>query len=185
MDKLYFALVDTPGIFASLIRRATGLHYIHVVLALDEKLEEAYSVGRRNPAVPIFAGFEKEELPRVARTFPRAGYKILSLACTPEQKHAVRERLRDCYTRRFHYHYCLIGLPFILWGKPFYQKRHYTCSSFIARLLEQEGIQRFDKHFSLVTPRDFFELPGTEVVFEGVIGELLADTAFGEIAHEP
>ena len=48
MEQIYFALVDTPGFFASIIRRVTGINYIHVVLSMDEELKEAYSVGRRN-----------------------------------------------------------------------------------------------------------------------------------------
>ena len=49
MDKIYLALVDTPGLFASIIRRVIGIDYIHVVLSMDAELNEAYSVGRRNP----------------------------------------------------------------------------------------------------------------------------------------
>ena len=67
MEQIYFALVDTPGFFASIIRRVTGINYIHVVLSMDEELKEAYSVGRRNPAIPILAGFEKEDAEKVER----------------------------------------------------------------------------------------------------------------------
>ena len=52
--------VDTPGFFASIIRHVIKQKYVHVVLGLDAGLDEAYSVGRRNPAIPILAGFEKE-----------------------------------------------------------------------------------------------------------------------------
>jgi len=64
------ALVDTPGFFASVIRRVIGIDYIHVVLSMDEELNEAYSVGRRNPAVPILAGFEKEDAQKNRAGFP-------------------------------------------------------------------------------------------------------------------
>ena len=46
---------------AGMIRQVIKQKYIHVVLSMDAELEEAYSVGRRNPAVPLFAGFEKED----------------------------------------------------------------------------------------------------------------------------
>ena len=61
MAHMYIALVDTPGFFAALIRRFLRQRYIHVVIAQDAELTEAYSVGRRDPAVPVFAGFEKED----------------------------------------------------------------------------------------------------------------------------
>jgi len=49
MEQIYFALVDTPGFFASIIRRVTGINYIHVVLSMDEELQKTSSLGGRNP----------------------------------------------------------------------------------------------------------------------------------------
>lgn len=169
MEKIYFALVNTPGLFASMIRKVTESDYIHVVLAMDSELKEAYSVGRRNPFVPLIAGFEKENIYQIEQAFPTARYRIVSLECTKEQKEQLRQQLKECYANRFHYHYCILGLPFILLGKPFYQKNHYTCSSFSAKILEENGIRLFEKHFSMVTPRDFYELPQTKVIYEGAL----------------
>ena len=166
MEQIYFALVDTPGFFASIIRRVTGINYIHVVLSMDEELQEAYSVGRRNPAIPIL---EKEDTEKIERQFPTARYKIVSLACTREQKARIARQLQECYEKRFQYHYCVLGLPMILLNIPFYQKNHYTCSSFTANLLNENGIELFEKHFSLVTPRDFYELEQTQVIYEGTL----------------
>ena len=61
MAQLYIAFVDTPGLFAGIIRRVLKQKYIHVALSLDPRLEEAYSIGRRHPSVPLIAGFEKED----------------------------------------------------------------------------------------------------------------------------
>ena len=147
----------------------TGIDYIHVVLSMDEELQEAYSVGRRHPAVPILAGFEKEDTEKVERAFPTARYKVVSLECTAEQKVQLAMSLQECYEKRYQYHYCVLGLPMILLNRPFYQRNHYTCSSFTANILQEHGIALFDKHFSLVTPRDFYELEQTETVYEGTL----------------
>ena len=176
-EKLYIALVSTPGIFASMIRYVTKREYIHVVLSLDENLQEAYSVGRRNPFIPFFAGFEKENAVQIFCAFPTAKYRIYSLSCTGEQKEAIALKLRECYKNRFHYHYCIVGLLFLLLQKPFYQQAHYTCSSFLARLLEMQGIKLFDKHFSLVTPADFFDYKNEDILFEGSLREFLGQDA--------
>ena len=61
MAEIYIALVDTPGLFAEIIRRVIRQRYIHVAIGLDPQMDEAYSIGRRHPAVPLIAGFEKEE----------------------------------------------------------------------------------------------------------------------------
>lgn len=173
MEKIYIALVSTPGLFASIIRKATKSDYIHVVLAMDSELQQAYSVGRRNPFVPLIAGFEQENAYQIEQAFPTARYRIASLECTKEQKQQIKEQLEYYYNNRRHYHYCVLGLPFILCNRPFYQKNHYTCSSFLARILEENGIKLFEKHFSLVIPRDFYELSQLKVVYEGTLLEFL------------
>lgn len=55
MAHIYIAFVDTPGIFSVLFRKFLKQRYIHVVISGDAMLEDAYSVGRRNPAIPFSA----------------------------------------------------------------------------------------------------------------------------------
>ena len=172
METLYIALVDTPGLFAWMIRKVIKINYIHVVLSLDKNLEEAYSVGRRNPFLPFFAGFEKENLYRIAQAFPTARYKIYRITCTKEQKERITLQLTECYQKRYRFHYCISGLPFLLMNKPFYQKSNYTCSSFLARILEENGVLSYSKHFSLVTPRDFYEYKDQDILYEGPLQAL-------------
>jgi len=167
METIYLALVDTPGIFAGMIRRVIKLDYIHVTLSLEKSLEHAYSVGRRNPSIPFFAGFTEEKADEILRAFPGARYKIIEIPCTSEQKESIREELMSCYEHRRQIHYCILGLPFILWNKPFYQRNFYTCSSYLAKLFESHGLALFSKHFSLVTPKDFYKVYADNIVFEG------------------
>ena len=172
---IYIGFVSTPGLFASMIRYVIAQKYVHVVLGLDAGLEEAYSVGRRNPAIPILAGFEQEEKSKILRVFPDAEYMICRIPCSIQQKEYIKERLHECMRKRYHIHYTVLGLPFLLCNIPFYEKRHYTCSPFLARLLEEAEVLHFDKHFSLVTPRDFMEYGEKEVIFEGALRELVSD----------
>ncbi|MBD5554665.1 MAG: hypothetical protein HDQ95_04770 [Roseburia sp.] len=178
MAELYIGFVDTPGLFASMIRGVIRQKYIHVVVGLDDRLEEAYSFGRRNPAVPLIAGFEKENKYKIWQVFPNADYMVCSVSCTDEQKDYIKEKLEEAYRERSHYHYAVLGLPFILCKRPFYQKNHYTCSSYIGKLFEEAGIHAWGKHFSLVTPKDFFEWDGKKVIFEGKLQELLDEPGF-------
>ena len=173
MAEIYIAFVDTPGLFAGIIRRVIQQKYIHVVISMDPELEEAYSVGRRHPAIPLLAGFEKEEKRKILKVFPQADYMICKVPCTEEQKEQIRGILRDTMENRYSYHYAVVGLPFILLNCPFYQKNHYTCSSFIAKLLEDTGVWKWEKHFSLVTPKDFMEELGKQKIFEGGLWELV------------
>ena len=71
-SAIYVGFVDTPGLFASIIRRVIGQNYVHVVLGFDPELKEAYSIGRRNPAVPLFAGFERENREKILKKYQPA-----------------------------------------------------------------------------------------------------------------
>ena len=157
MAQIYIALVDAPGFFAGISRRTIRQKYIHVALALEPVLRETYSSGRRHPAVPLIAGYEREDKRKILRVFPEADYMVCSISCTAQQKEYIKEELHKAMRKRFRYHYAVAGLPFILMEKPFYQKNHFTCSSYIAKLLEEAGVCRWDKHFSLVPQRDFYE----------------------------
>ena len=172
MAQIYIAFVVTPGFFAGVIRRTIKQKYIHVAVGLDPYLEEAYSIGRRHPSIPLIAGFEKEDKRKILRAFPGADYMVCSIECTVEQKEYIAKELREAMKRRFSYHYTVLGLPFILLNRPFYQKNHYTCSSYIARLLSEAGVCRWEKHFSLVTPKDFYEYKEKQKIFEGSLREL-------------
>lgn len=101
---------------------------------------------------------------------------VCELDCSREQKEGIRERLRQDYLKRFRYHYAVPGLPFLVWGRPFYWKNQYTCSSYIARVLQENGIRISEKHFSLVTPKDFFLYQDKKVIFEGSLAELVGRT---------
>ena len=171
MAEIYIAFVDTPGFFAGIIRSVIRQKYIHVALSLDPYLEETYSIGRRHPSVPLIAGLEKEDKYKILRAFPDADYMVCSVKCTAEQKKYIEEKLNEAMEQRFHYHYAVIGLPFILMNIPFYQKNHYTCSSYLAKLLEDAGVCKWNKHFSLVTPKDFYEYEGKKKIFEGSLYE--------------
>jgi len=183
MAHIYIALVDTPGIFATLIRFFLKQRYIHVVLALDKDLKEAYSFGRRNPFIPVFAGFEREEKEKIVCAFPTAQYKIYRLNCNLEQKNQIKKRLQKDYQRRYHFHYAIIGLFFLVLGRKFYIKNQYTCSSYIARVLKESGIVISSKHFSLVTPKDFYEYQNMDVIFEGKLSELIDQTKIPKAEH--
>lgn len=51
MAKLYIALVDTPGVFAWMIRKTIRINYIHVVLSLDGNFRKLIALGG---GIPLF-----------------------------------------------------------------------------------------------------------------------------------
>ena len=179
MEKIYIGLVSTPGFFANMVRRTIEQDYVHVVLGLDPDLNEAYSIGRRHPSIPIISGFEREDKIKILHKFPEAKYMIYELECTLEQKKLITAQLHSDMERRFRLHYAVIGLPFLVLEKEFYQRNHYTCSSYASKVLERCGIKLFDKHFSLVTPKDFYEYGKDQAIFEGYLREITPTGEYG------
>lgn len=175
MSEIYIGFVDTPGIFASIIRLVLKQKYIHVVMGMDPELAEAYSVGRRNPAIPFLAGFVREDRQKILKKYPGAEYLVCRVACTDGQKEALRAVLHEAFSQRFRYHYAVLELPLILFGIPFHSRFHYTCSSYLAKIMQEAGIVRWKKHVSLVTPKDFYEDLEKEVIFEGLLADLPGD----------
>lgn len=92
MEKIYIAFVDTPGLFASALHGYLKQKYIHVLLSLDENLDEAYSFGRRNRRFRLLAGYEREDKERILRSFPDADYMIGAIDCTAEQKEQIGKK---------------------------------------------------------------------------------------------
>lgn len=88
-----------------------GQNYVHVVLGFDPELKEAYSIGRRNPAIPLFAGFERETGKNIEK-YPTARYQICRVACTNVQREALQQETKTEWERRFTHHYMVIGLVF-------------------------------------------------------------------------
>ena len=122
-SAIYVGFVDTPGLFASIIRRVIRQNYVHVVLGFDPELKEAYSIGRRNPAIPLFAGFERENREKILKKYPTARYQVCRVACTNVQREALQQEAKTEWERRFTHHYMVIGLVFLLAGIAFDQKK--------------------------------------------------------------
>lgn len=173
MAQIYIAFVDTPGFFAGMIRRVTNRSTFMWFFRWMRNLRRHTVWDAEILRFRCLPGFEKEDKRKILTVFPTADYMVCSIECSLAQKEAIRQELRLAMQERFHYHYAVAGLPFILWNIPFYQENHYTCSSYVARVLEEYGVCHWEKHFSLVTPKDFMEKFGRKRIFEGSLRELV------------
>ena len=60
MKKIYIVITFTGTILSRLVRLITRKKYCHASISLDEKLENMYSFGRKNPYLLLPAGFIHE-----------------------------------------------------------------------------------------------------------------------------
>ncbi len=61
-------------------------------------------------------------------------------------------------------------MPF---ASPFEMRNAFTCSAYAAKLLDECGVWEFEKHYSIVTPRDFAEHAGKRMIYEGSLAGLV------------
>ena len=120
MEQIYLAFVDTPGFFASIIRRVIGIPLCACGPFDGCRSKRGLQCGgRRNPAVPLIAGFEKENTLEIEAVFPHAKYKVVRMQCTAEQKKVLQDSfcsainkesdittvLSDCLSSCFRYRF--------------------------------------------------------------------------------
>ena len=95
MENLYFVLVSTPGLFASIIRQATGIEYCHVALAFDPDI--LLTSARTGQGLPeLLAALDKALGDRVRPVKLLLPYNKLGLADNLRARGSVTaEEYRD------------------------------------------------------------------------------------------
>ena len=94
--------------------------------------------------------------------------------CTEKSDNGKAEK---DYNKRMRIHYAVIGLPFILMGVPFILRINIPVLLILERFCRKNGIRVSSKHFSLITPKDFYECEKLRVLFEGRLSEISTKTS--------
>ena len=86
-----------------------------------------------------------------------------------QEKERLCEIIADFQADKDRYRYSLLGLIYCYFGIPVKRKNKYFCSQFVTEVLQQAGIEVFEKPASLVRPHDFLDLPSTKYIYRGQI----------------
>ncbi|WP_312096573.1 hypothetical protein [Niallia sp.] len=168
---IYLVFTDTGTYFTRLIKFFTKRPYNHASLSMDADLYHVYSFGRKNIRNPFEGGFVREEMGN--EFFHSARATIYRCSVTEEQYQKTRQLITRFDEQRDQYKYNLLGLFAIALKKQWSRKNAFCCSQFVAFVLEEAGIIRFEKSISLVTPQDLSELTSMDAVFEGELADYL------------
>lgn len=163
---------------SSLLTRAIGLYtkadYNHVSIALDLRLKETYSFGRKHLRNPFWGGFVKESTEE--EFFQKADCSIYAYPINSIQSKKLQETLAFFKSRKDSYHYNFLGLFGVMLNKPIQRSNAYFCSQFVAYLMIEAGMASFDKPPELITPQDIQQIPGLVSIYEGKLaGAVLLD----------
>ncbi len=168
MPNIYILLSRTDTLFARTMHQLTGNRYTHVSLALDRGLTRMYSFARRYEALPLPAGFIREDLH--SGVYGRCGGAdslLLELPVSQRAYDQIARRLERMERRQLDYHYDVLGLAFSALGVAHRRRGKFVCSHFVARLLQEAGALQLPCDASLVRPQDFTGIRPYRVAYQG------------------
>lgn len=171
---VYIMLTDTGTLFTKAIKWYTRKPYNHASIALDPKLSELYSFGRKKIENPFIGGFVKEDI-RTA-LFKEAECAIYLVRVTDEQLVRLTDFIQDMEGSKDNYRYNLVGLLGVVLNRPIPRKNVFFCSQFVATVLKDCGVIDFGKPVSLVRPNDLADLPEFKLVYRGKLKEYCYDS---------
>lgn len=172
MRKIYILTTYTGTVLSSLIRKFTNVPYAHVSLGLDEHLDEVYSFGRKHVSNPIFAGFVREYIDDgLYKKMRDTQCRIYSIELDDNQYNEIIKIVDRFVANKSKYKYDALALIRLLRNNPKNNNDKYVCSQFVAYVLEECGINLFDKPSKCVTPMDFYISSGLHIEYEGLLSE--------------
>lgn len=171
MKSIYVVLAMTGTYASRFINFFNRAEYVHVSISLDEHFQEMYSFSRIYTPFIVPAGFVHEDFHKgVYASHQNGACRIYELKVTEDKYQMLKQGLDQFKKNPKNYTYNYIGLPFMLANVPWKRKHHYTCSQFVAWMLqEQSQIVNFRKSYSLVKPQDFMEVLERYEIYKGTI----------------
>ncbi|WP_205758472.1 hypothetical protein [Lysinibacillus sp. SGAir0095] len=166
--RVYILLTDTGTVLTKIIKWYTNAPYNHVSIVFDDKLDEIYSFGRKNPRNPLIAGFIREDVYfGTYRYFDDTRCLFLKIEVSKSEYNAIRNMIQCFNSNKDRYAYNLLGLVGVAIRIPINQKNKYFCSQFVAEVFKRSGLNLWDLPSALISPNDFLMHPRFELVYEG------------------
>lgn len=153
---------------SKLVKFFTKYQYSHIGICLNKNCDEIYSFGRRDLNDFFNGGFIIEN--RTGKFFAKFSQticRIYELEISEEQYLGIKEKLDYMDKNKKLYKYDFVGIFFRLFNIPISFKNSYVCSQFVAELLEEFNIYKFDKNTCFVKPIDFEKIKGSKEIYSG------------------
>lgn len=161
--------MNTKTLLSRTIKVITRFKYSHVVLSLDDSYTKLYSFGRKKVYNFLNAGFVTYGLGSdFFKIYKNTECVIFELDVSLKSYNKLKSILKSYEKDAKKYRYDIKGLLiryFYYNGKV--RENYYVCSMFVASVLENADIYKFDKPVELVKPRDFLKIPNIKKIYEG------------------
>ena len=168
MRNIYIILMHTNTIPSKFVKFFTRYNFSHVGLALEKDCKEIYSFGRKNVNSILNGGFTREKQDGEFFTkFNNTECKIYEIEINEEQYKRVKDIINYMSINNDKYKYDFIGIVPRFFGIPVTLKDRYVCSYFVAYILEQADVYKFDKNTCFIKPKDFEKINKCNEIYRG------------------
>jgi len=172
-QKIYIMCAYTGTWFSRAIKLFTRSKYVHLSIAFDPELKEIYSFGRKDPRHILPAGFNKENLDEMIEVYKNVSCCVYEIDVSKYDIKKLKKDVNKYVKEEEKYRYDILGLSLILVGKSYNRKYHRVCSQFVGKLLQDNDVYNFKKHYSLIRPKDFYMMEPKRVIFQGILNDYI------------
>ena len=143
-------------------------NYSHVAISFSKNCNYIYSFGRKNLYSILDGGFVMENKSgKFFKRFKDTKCKIYEVEVTNKQYNDLVKIIKYMKKNKDIYSYDYLGIILRFLGIPITFKNKYVCSYFVAQLLEEANVYDFDKKTCFVSPRDFENMDGFNLIYTG------------------
>lgn len=168
MKKIYIILTYSGTMLSRIIKAYTKDEFSHVSIALDKNLKEMYSFGRLRPYNPFYGGFVHEEIDSgTFKRFSNTKCSVYSLEISPKQYYKIARCIRKFKRNRKKYHFNIVGLVAVAFGKKIQYKQALYCAEFVKYVLEEADLPI--NLPELVRPINFKDIEGLTLIYKGYL----------------
>ena len=168
MKTIYLVLTHTGTVLSRIIKSFTKDEFSHISISLDIELNQMYSFGRRNPYIPLFAGFVHEDINNgIYKRFKHTITKIYSLEVTDKQYDKIIKMIKQFEKNQDIYKFNIIGLFAAGFHKNIRIGKSFYCAEFIKYLFEKSEMNLDIPNPP--KPEDFKNIMGIKEVYTGVL----------------
>lgn len=172
-NKIYILQVHTGTIPSKIVKIFTRYQYSHILLSTDKSFKKMYSFGRRTINNPLNGGFIIESYDGLFFSkYNKTKCRLYELKVNNIQYSSLINILNEYEKEPLNYNYDFIGLVGRTLHINIKRKNHYVCSQFVAEVMEQSNIHKFNKPTQFIKPIDFENLPNCNVIHDGYLNEL-------------
>ena len=168
MKKIYIIQMHTKTIPARFIKFFTRYNYSHIALSFTKSCNKIYSFGRKKYNSFMDAGFvEETKSGKFFSKFKDTNCRIFELEVTSAQYNKIKRKISYMKNHEKLFKYDYVGIFLRFFKLPVSFKNKYVCSFFVAKLLEDASIYKFDKELYFIEPRDFERIDNIREVYKG------------------